>query len=644
MTPAAGEFHLRGASELMATIETQAPEGLNGKKVEQLETVVVRFCGDSGDGMQLAGTQFTNASAVFGNDVSTLPDFPAEIRAPAGSLAGVSGFQLCFSAHDIYTPGDTVDTLVAMNPAALKTNLSDLKRGGTLILNEDAFDRSNLSKAGYATNPLEDNSSLGGYRVHKVPMTRLTRDAVEGLGLSQREADRCRNFFALGLVYWLYERDSKPTLQWVKEKFGKNPAVAEANVRALNGGYNYGFSTESFTVHYQVPPAKLAPGKYRKITGNEALAYGLATVAKLSGTRVIYSGYPITPASDILHELSKLKHFGVVTFQAEDEIAAMSATVGAAFGGQLAVTASSGPGICLKGEAMGLGMITELPMVIVDVQRGGPSTGLPTKTEQSDLLLAMFGRNGESPLPILAAATPADCFDLIQEAMRIAVDFMCPVIFLSDGYIANGAEPWRIPQVSDLKPVVVKHPTERNSPDGYLPYKRDERYVRPWALIGTKGLEHRVGGLEKADVTGNVEYSPANHQHMTDIRQLKIAGIADYIPEQTVEGPESGDLVVVSWGGTYGTVRTAVRQAMSEGKSVAHCHLRYMNPFPRNLGDILKSYDKVLVPELNRGQLRFLLRNEFLVDAKGLNKIQGKPFLISEVAEAIRKFLENGSL
>jgi 2-oxoglutarate ferredoxin oxidoreductase subunit alpha len=628
----------------MATTETRAPESLNGKKTEQLETVVVRFCGDSGDGMQLAGTQFTNASAVFGNDVSTLPDFPAEIRAPAGSLAGVSGFQLCFSAHDIFTPGDTVDTLVAMNPAALKTNLSDLQRGGTLILNEDAFDRSNLSKAGYATNPLEDNSSLAGYRVHKVPMTRLTRDAVEGLGLSQREADRCRNFFALGLVYWLYERDSKPTIQWVKDKFGKNPAVAEANIRALNGGYNYGFSTESFTVHYQVPPAKLAPGKYRKITGNEALAYGLATVAKLSGTRVIYSGYPITPASDILHELSKLKHFGVLTFQAEDEIAAMSATVGAAYGGNLAVTASSGPGICLKGEAMGLGMITELPMVIVDVQRGGPSTGLPTKTEQSDLLLAMFGRNGESPLPILAAATPSDCFDLIQEAMRIAVEFMCPVIFLSDGYIANGAEPWRIPQLSDLKPVVVKHPTERNAPEEFLPYKRDERYVRPWALIGTKGFEHRVGGLEKADVTGNVEYSPANHQHMTDIRHLKVAGIADYIPEQTVEGPESGDLVVVSWGGTYGTVRTAVRQAQSEGKSVAHCHLRYMNPFPRNLGEILKSYEKVLVPELNRGQLRFLLRNDFLVDAQGLNKIQGKPFLISEVADAIRTILENGRL
>ncbi|HET6324958.1 MAG TPA: 2-oxoglutarate ferredoxin oxidoreductase subunit alpha, partial [Planctomycetaceae bacterium] len=379
-------------------------------------------------------------------------------------------------------------------------------------------------------------------------------------------------------------------------------------------------------------------------TGNEALAYGLATAAKLSGTRVIYSGYPITPASDILHELSKLKHFGVVTFQAEDEIAAMSATVGAAFGGNLAVTASSGPGICLKGEAMGLGMITELPMVIVDVQRGGPSTGLPTKTEQSDLLLAMFGRNGESPLPILAAATPSDCFHLVQEAMRIAVDFMCPVIFLSDGYIANGAEPWQIPKVSDLKPIVVKHPTERNSADEYLPYKRDDRYVRPWALIGTKGLEHRVGGLEKADVTGNVEYSPTNHQHMTDIRHLKIAGIADHIPEQTVEGPDSGDLLVVSWGGTYGSVRTAVRHAQSEGKSVAHCHLRYMNPFPRNLGKILKRYEKILVPELNRGQLRFLLRNDFLVDAQGLNKIQGKPFLISEVADAIRTILENGRL
>ena len=626
----------------MATTEAAARESVNGKKSETLETVVVRFCGDSGDGMQLAGTQFTNASAVYGNDVSTLPDFPAEIRAPAGSLSGVSGFQLCFSAHDIFTPGDTVDTLVAMNPAALKTNLADLKQGGTLILNEDAFDRSNLSKAGYETNPLEDNSSLAGYRVHKVPMTRLTRDAVEGLGLSQREADRCRNFFALGLVYWLYERDAKPTLEWVKEKFGKNPSIAEANIRALKGGSNYGFSTESFTVHYQVPPARLAPGKYRKITGNEALAYGLATVAKLSGTRVVYSGYPITPASDILHELSKLKHFGVVTFQAEDEIAAMAATVGAAFGGNLAVTASSGPGICLKGEAMGLGMITELPMVIVDVQRGGPSTGLPTKTEQSDLLLAMFGRNGESPLPILAAATPADCFDLVQEAMRIAVEFMVPVIFLSDGYIANGAEPWRIPKTTDLKPIKVKHPTERNSPDGFLPYKRDDRYVRPWALLGTPGLEHRIGGLEKADVTGNVEYSPTNHQHMTDIRHAKVAGIADFIPEQEVEGPETGDLLVISWGGTYGTVRTAVRQVLADGKQVAHCHLRYMNPFPRNLEKILRSYRKVLVPELNRGQLRFLLRNDFLVDARGLNKIQGKPFLVSEVAQAIRSELENG--
>ncbi|MBW3542773.1 MAG: 2-oxoacid:acceptor oxidoreductase family protein, partial [Planctomycetes bacterium] len=420
----------------------------NGKQTELRDNVVIRFCGDSGDGMQLAGTQFTTVSAAFGNDVSTLPDFPAEIRAPAGSLSGVSGFQLHFSSHEIYTPGDEVDTLVAMNPAALRTNLSDLKRGGTLIVNEDAFDKSNCAKAGYKKNPLDDGDYLAGYRVHRVPMTRLTRDSVEGLGLSQREADRCRNFFALGLVYWLYERDSGPTEEWVKSKFSRNPAVAEANLRALSGGANYGFSTESFTVHYEVPPAQLPPGKYRKITGNEALAFGLATAAKLAGKKLMYSGYPITPASDILHELSRLKEFGVRTFQAEDEIAAMSAAVGAAFGGELSVTASSGPGICLKGEAMGLGVITELPMVIVDVQRGGPSTGLPTKTEQSDLLLAMFGRNGESPLPIVAAATPADCFDAVQEAMRIAVNFMTPVIFLSDGYIANGAEPWRIPKLS----------------------------------------------------------------------------------------------------------------------------------------------------------------------------------------------------
>lgn len=624
----------------MSSTDLQSVKDPAEKHKENLDQVVIRFCGDSGDGMQLAGTQFTNVSAAFGNDVSTLPDFPAEIRAPAGSLSGVSGFQLHFSSHDIYTPGDAVDTLVAMNPAALKTNLPDLKRGGTLIVNEDAFDRSNLEKAGYDSNPLDDHESLSSYRVHRVPMTRLTRDSVDGLGLSVREADRCKNFFALGLVYWLYDRDAKPTEDWVNSKFAKNPTIADANLRALKAGGNFGFSTESFTVHYQVAPAKLAPGKYRKMTGNEALAFGLATSAKLSGQELIFSGYPITPASDILHELSKLKHFGVKTFQAEDEIAAMSSTVGAAFGGALAVTASSGPGICLKGEAMGLGMITELPMVIIDVQRGGPSTGLPTKTEQSDLLLALFGRNGESPLPIVAPATPADCFDMVQEAMRIAVEFMTPVILLSDGYIANGAEPWRIPEISELKPIKVTHPKGRENGEPFMPYKRDERLVRPWAIPGTPGLEHRVGGLEKKDVTGNVEYSPANHAHMTATRAKKVAGVADAIPEQTIEGPETGELLVVSWGGTYGSVRTAVRQCIAQGKSVAHAHLRYLNPFPKNLGDLLSRYKKVLVPELNTGQLRFVLRGTYLVDAQGYNKVQGKPFLVNELVEHIDALLE----
>ena len=614
----------------------------NGKPLELLEDVVIRFCGDSGDGMQLVGTQFTNASAIFGNDISTLPDFPAEIRAPAGSLSGVSGYQLHFSSREIFTPGDEVDTLVAMNPAALKTNLADLKRGGTLIVNSDAFDKSNVSKAGYKKNPLDDGDALAGYRLHRVPMTRLTRDAVEGLGLSQREADRCKNFFALGLVYWLYERDPKPTEQWITSKFSRNPSILEANLRALRGGTNYGFSTESFTVHYQVAPAELAPGKYRKITGNEAVAFGLVTAARLAGKGLYYAGYPITPASDILHELSKLKNFGVRTFQAEDEIAAMASTVGAAFAGELAVTASSGPGICLKGEAMGLAVITELPVVIVDVQRGGPSTGLPTKTEQSDLLLAMFGRNGESPMPIVAASTPADCFDSVQEAMRIAVDFMTPVLFLSDGYIANGAEPWRIPELKELKPIRVHHTQENNANgDGdFLPYKRNERLVRPWAIPGTPGLQHRIGGLEKADVSGHVDYSPGNHQHMTNTRAAKIAEVAKVIPEQTVEGPDSGEVLVVSWGGTYGTVRTAAQRFIRRGLPVAHAHLRWLNPFPRNLGSILRRYKRVLVPELNTGQLRFLLRGTYLVDAIGFNKVQGKPFLVGEVAGKIQELLE----
>lgn len=622
-----------------------------GKKSEQLDSVVIRFCGDSGDGMQLVGTQFTNVSAAFGNDVSTLPDFPAEIRAPAGTLAGVSGFQLNFSSNDIFTPGDQVDTLVAMNPAALKTNVADLKRGGTLIVNADEFDKSNLLKAGYASNPLEDGDFTKNYNLHKVAMTRLTRDAVAGLGLSQKDADRCKNFFALGLVYWLYDRDRKPTEQWITDKFKKNQAVQEANLRALRGGANYGFSTEAFTTHYHVPKAKLAPGKYRKITGNEATAMGLMVGARLAGKNVFYSGYPITPASDILHELADLKNFRVRTFQAEDEIAAMAATVGAAFAGEIAVTASSGPGICLKGEAMGLGVMTELPMVIVDVQRGGPSTGLPTKTEQSDLLLAFFGRNGDSPMPILAASGPGDCFYMAIEAIRIAVEFMTPVLFLTDGYIANGAEPWMIPKMSELKPIEIKHPegkTRGASPDsvngegenGFMPYARNEKLARPWAIPGTPGLEHRVGGLEKSDVTGNVDYSPGNHHHMVMTRVKKVEGIANYIPLQEVDGPESGKLLVISWGGTCGAVRTAVRAAIEKGEAVSHVHLRYMNPFPRNLGDIIKRFDRVLVPELNTGQLRLLIRAKYLVDAVGFNKIQGKPFLVNELVEKIDEVLQ----
>lgn len=610
-----------------------------GKRRETVETVVVRFCGDSGDGMQLVGTQMTNSSAAFGNDVCTFPDFPAEIRAPVGTLAGVSGFQLCFSNHDIFTPGDEVDTLVAMNPAALRANIGDLKRGGTLIVNEDNFGKQDVAKAHYDKNPLETDV-ISAFRVHKVPMTRLTRDAVAGLGLSTKEADRCKNFFSLGLVYWLYERDMKVTEDYLKHQFAKKPEILEANLRALRAGFNYGFSTESFTVHYQVDPAKLPAGKYRKMTGNEATAIGLVTAARLAGRSLYFAGYPITPASDILHELSTHKNFGVRTFQAEDEIAACAAAVGAAFAGELAITASSGPGICLKGEAMGLAVMTELPLVIIDVQRGGPSTGLPTKTEQADLLLAMFGRNGESPMPVVAAQSPGDCFYMVQEALRIAVEFMTPVLFLSDGYIANGAEPWRIPSLDELHKITVTHPTAVNHEKGYMPYLRDpETRARPWARIGTPGLEHRIGGLEKSDGTGHINYSPPNHEHMVRTRAKKVANIANYIPEQTVIGPDSGDLLVLSWGGTYGAVRSATRDAQEAGKLVAHAHLRYLNPFPKNLGDLLKRYEKVLVPELNMGQLLTLIRSKFLVDARGLNKVKGKPFLVSEVATAIDTIL-----
>jgi 2-oxoglutarate ferredoxin oxidoreductase subunit alpha len=616
---------------------------------QELEAATIRFAGDSGDGMQLAGTRFTDASAILGNDISTLPDFPAEIRAPAGTLPGVSGFQVHFSSRDIHTPGDRLDALVAMNPAALKTNLKDLQQGGILIVNSDAFAGGDLHKAGYQVNPLEDGS-LKSYKLIRVPMNKLNREAVVDVKLSPREADRCKNFFALGLVYWLYERPLEPTLRWIKDKFKKNPAVLEANTRTLKAGYNYGEITEALPVHYCVPKAQLKPGRYRKITGNEALAIGLVTATELASLPMLYASYPITPASDILHYLADMKRFGVRTVQAEDEIAAMGVAIGAAFSGSLGVTATSGPGICLKAEAIGLAVMTELPAVVIDVQRGGPSTGLPTKTEQADLLQAFFGRNGECPLAVLAPCSPGDCFTMAFEAVRLAVGYMTPVLLLSDGYLANGAEPWLIPDVASLPHIVVKHPAQFPSPraagDGngngeghFLPYKRDERLVRQWAVPGTPGLEHRIGGLEKEDVTGNVSYDPANHEKMVRIRAQKIANIANDIPELTVNGPERGDVLVIGWGGTYGSILTAVQRAQRKGLRVASAHLRYLNPLPRNTLEVLKRYKKVLVPELNAGQLRLLLRGFFLVDAVGLNKIQGKPFLVSEIEEKIAELV-----
>jgi 2-oxoglutarate ferredoxin oxidoreductase subunit alpha len=609
------------------------------KPIVDLESATVRFCGDSGDGMQLAGTQLTNTSALAGNDVATFPDFPAEIRAPRGTKAGVSGFQIHFASKEIFTPGDSVESLVAMNPAALATNVADLVPGGILVVNKDAFDDKGMKQAGYSANPLEDGS-LSAYQVFQVDMTRLTRLAVEGCGLGQKESDRCRNFYAMGLVFWLYDRSLEPTLRYIDAKFAKkSPAVAEANRKALHAGYNYGETTEAFAAQYRVHKAELKPGLYRNLTGNEATAYGLMTAAKRSGCELFLGSYPITPASDILHELSKHKNFGVRTFQAEDEIAAITSAIGAAFGGALAVTTSSGPGIALKQEGMGLAVMTELPLLIINVQRGGPSTGLPTKTEQADLLQALYGRNGECPMPVIAARSPADCFDVVQEAWRIAVRFMTPVMVLTDGYLANGTEPWRIPDAKSMPPIEVKHPGPAHNGDVFHPYERNERLARPWALPGTPGLMHRIGGLEKQDVTGNVNYEPDNHQHMINTRARKVALVADDVPEQDVSGPASGKLLVVSWGGTYGACATAVREARAAGGSVAHCHLRYLNPFPRNLGELLGRYEKVLVPELNRGQLRMLLRAEYLVDAIGLNKIKGKPFTVAEVVEKIQDLL-----
>ena len=604
------------------------------KPAEALSGVTVRLAGDSGDGMQLLGTQLTNTSALSGNDVATVPDFPAEIRAPRGTRAGVSGFQVQFSAEEIFTPGDGVDTLICMNPAALVTNIGDLRRGGILIVNSDGFGEKDLKLAKLDTNPLEDDTTEG-YRLIKVPMTTMTRDAVEPTGLSVKFADRCKNFFAMGLVFWLYGRDVEPTLRFIENKFSSKPDVAEANRLALKAGWNYGETTENFASTYSVPAAELEPGVYKNVMGNQALAWGLITAAELSDKDLFLGSYPITPASDILHELSKHKNFGVRTFQAEDEIAAVCSAVGAAMGGSMAITTSSGPGIALKGEGIGLGLILELPFIVIDVQRGGPSTGLPTKTEQSDLLMVMHGRNGDSPLPVIAAQSPADCFNVAVEAWRIATKYMTPVFILSDGYIANGSEPWKIPDVDELERIEIKHPGPRSPDDApFMPYSRDENLARPWALPGTPGLMNRVGGLEKEDGTGNVSYDPDNHQHMVDTRAKKVERVAESIGEVEVFGKSKGTLVL-SWGGTYGACRTAVKTAIEEGVEVAHVHLRWINPFPSNLGKVLEQYDNVLIPELNTGQLRLLIKDKFLINAIGLNKVKGKPFHVSEIVDKI---------
>jgi len=613
------------------------PELTTSKRVKTVSGITVRLAGDSGDGMQLLGTQLTNTSALAGNDVATFPDFPAEIRAPRGTRAGVSGFQVQFASEEIFTPGDTLDALVVMNPAAMVTNLADLRKGGILIANVDGFNEKEFKLAKVESDPLEASVIEETYRIFKVSMTKLTRDAVADFGLSPKVADRCKNFFAMGLVYWLFGRSLDTTLRFIEAKFGKKPDVAAANVAALRAGWAYGETTEAFGESFQVEAATLVPGTYRNMMGNQALAWGLITASKLSDKDLFYGTYPITPASDILHELSKYKNFGVRTFQAEDEIAAVCATIGAAFGGTMGVTASSGPGIALKAEGMGLGMILELPMIVINVQRGGPSTGLPTKTEQSDLLQCMFGRNGEAPLPILAPRSPGDCFDIAVEAWRIATECMCPVMILSDGYIANGSEPWKIPDVASMQPITVNHPEGTDVDEPFMPYARDEYLARPWAIPGTPGLMHRVGGLEKQDGTGNVSYDPANHQHMTDTRAAKVDRIAERIPDQDVFGDSTGDVLVVSWGGTYGSCHTAVKQCQQAGHKVSHAHLRYINPMPKNVGELLRAFKTVVVPELNKGQLRMLLRAKYLVDCIGINKVQGKPFSVSELIEAIEE-------
>jgi 2-oxoglutarate ferredoxin oxidoreductase subunit alpha len=604
---------------------------------EPLDKVIIRFAGDSGDGMQLAGSRFTDASAFFGNDLATFPSYPAEIRAPQGTLFGVSSFQVQIADYDILTAGDQPDVLVAMNPAALKSNLSDLRPNGTVIVNTDAFDERNLEKAGYDANPLDDDS-LASYRVIRIPMERLTKDAVDGTGVTGRAVLRSKNMLALGVMAWLFNRPPEITIDWIEKKFKNAPEVAAANVAAFKGGYNYGFTTEALKTTYTVEPASLAPGTYTNVSGNTATAWGLIAAARLAGLDLFYGTYPITPASDILHELSRQKHFGVRTFQAEDEIAGVGATIGAAFGGQLAVTGTSGPGLALKSEAVSLALMTELPMVVIDVQRGGPSTGLPTKPEQSDLLFARFGRHGESPLPIVAIASPADAFEATIEACRLALKYMTPVILLSDNNVANGSEPWRLPDLDALPDLRPTFATVPNGPDGtFLPYLRDpQSFSRPWAVPGTPGLEHRIGGLEKQAVTGNVNYEPSNHQAMTDVRAWKVANIAHDIPPVEVDDPDGADLLVLGWGSSYPPIKAAVNKLRrTTSTKVARAHLRHLNPFPANLGEVLGRYERVLVPELNTGQLRFLLRAEYLRPIVGLNKVSAEPFKVHEIENKI---------
>jgi 2-oxoglutarate ferredoxin oxidoreductase subunit alpha len=624
-----------------ATNFRKEPKITTGKEVKTIEQAVIRLAGDSGDGMQLAGLKFTTASVLFGNDVSTFPDFPGEIRAPAGTLAGVSGFQIQFSSEIIFTPGDKLDALVVMNPAALKVNLPDLKQKGILIVNEDTFTKRNLKKAGYITSPLTDDS-LKQFRVYKVRITKLNKEAVSSdNNLTFKQVNLTKNFFALGLISWLYDRPLNPTIEWIEQKFKRHPAIVKANINTLKAGYYYGETNELFSIQYQVPAAKMAPGLYRYISGNQALSLGLITAAQLARKELFFGAYPITPASDVLHELVKHRGYDIRVFQAEDEIAAIGTAIGASFGGNIGVTATSGPGICLMTEALGLAVISELPLLIINVQRAGPSTGMPTKPEQGDLLQAMYGRNGESPLPVLTPQTPGDNFEIAIEAIKIAIKYMTPVIILSDGYVANNIDPWRIPDIHQYPSLVYKHPTEEilDETGIFLPYKRDENLARPWAIPGTKGLEYRTGGIEKENLTGNVSYDPRNHEKMVKIRADKISRIMNDIPLQNVEGPNSGDILVLSWGSTYGAAHTAAENLRSKGYSVANANLRYLNPFPRNLKEILTSYKQILIPELNLGQLKFLVQARYSINTVGLNKVQGRPFQVGEIQNKLSEML-----